>query len=588
MEDDMENFMGFQKFGKQPKFKVTMEQVLQKTRLGEDNHTYVNNVKPTDEIDLENFTKPSPLGSTAKSQQTQPKPPSSDDEPSSDEDNKSTNTMRDKIPLTNVFTMNHGIRGVSSITFDKSGSRMITAGLDFNMCMWDFATMDSKAKSFRQFTPIDDHQLKTIQFNYNCELMLIIGANSQAHVLDRDGVFIIECSKGDQYLTDLANVKGHISMLTSGFWDPIINECFWTSSIDSTIRMWHIEDDKKSKYLIRVKDRLGRRVPVDYSCIDSTGNIVFAACRDGSIKLWDRRKSYINCAQNVLNAHENDSVTTCLACSTSNLYLVSRGGDNTLKKWDVRNLKTSLGALDNLPNDSDVTKCAFSPNNDLIITGTTVSKDGTERGKIVFVNSSDMTLNSYVNTGDLGALSFNWHPILNQLFVGLTDGSINVYFDPQTSQKGIMHCISKVNLPKYDPGEALLAPAVIIPLGIREREIYTVDTSKKLKEKARRDPIKSRKPEPPIYGPGQGGRLGTGLSLSAFVCQQLLKRTYDDSDPREAILKYAKESEENPYFVAPAYAKTQPKTLYQDQVEEPNSEDGEDEAASNKNFKKIA
>lgn len=42
----------------------------------------------------------------------------------------------------------------------------------------------------------------------------------------------------------------------------------------------------------------------------------------------------------------------------------------------------------------------------------------------------------------------------------------------------------------------------------------------------------------------------------------LSKRVEDDQDPREAILKYAKEAEEDPYWIAPAYSKTQPKPIY--------------------------
>ena len=34
------------------------------------------------------------------------------------------------------------------------------------------------------------------------------------------------------------------------------------------------------------------------------------------------------------------------------------------------------------------------------------------------------------------------------------------------------------------------------------------------------------------------------------------------SDPRERILRHAKESEENPYWIAPCYEKTQPKAVF--------------------------
>lgn len=63
-----------------------------------------------------------------------------------------------------------------------------------------------------------------------------------------------------------------------------------------------------------------------------------------------------------------------------------------------------------------------------------------------------------------------------------------------------------------------------------------------MKAKAPKDPILSKKPELPILGPGQGGRLTSTLTLSAYMCKQLGISKKDDGDdnPREAILKYAK------------------------------------------------
>lgn len=55
---------------------------------------------------------------------------------------------------------------------------------------------------------------------------------------------------------------------------------------------------------------------------------------------------------------------------------------------------------------------------------------------------------------------------------------------------------------------------------------------------------------------GQGGRVGAqGATLSQYVVQQLVLKKPDPSDinPREAILRHAKDAEENPYWVSPAY-----------------------------------
>ena len=57
---------------------------------------------------------------------------------------------------------------------------------------------------------------------------------------------------------------------------------------------------------------------------------------------------------------------------------------------------------------------------------------------------------------------------------------------------------------------------------------------------------------------GEGGRLSNkGGTLSQYVLQQLVAHNPDDrdKDPRAAILRHAKEAEENPYWIDPAYKK---------------------------------
>jgi WD repeat-containing protein 70 len=49
-----------------------------------------------------------------------------------------------------------------------------------------------------------------------------------------------------------------------------------------------------------------------------------------------------------------------------------------------------------------------------------------------------------------------------------------------------------------------------------------------------------------------------------YVLQEggLIKETWMDEDPREAILKYADAAEKDPKFIAPAYSQTQPKPVF--------------------------
>ena len=57
---------------------------------------------------------------------------------------------------------------------------------------------------------------------------------------------------------------------------------------------------------------------------------------------------------------------------------------------------------------------------------------------------------------------------------------------------------------------------------------------------------------------GTGGRVAVGGSTMASYIMRTLgveAKKREEGDPREALLKHAKEAAENPYWVTPAYAK---------------------------------
>merc|ERR1712098_879172 len=49
-----------------------------------------------------------------------------------------------------------------------------------------------------------------------------------------------------------------------------------------------------------------------------------------------------------------------------------------------------------------------------------------------------------------------------------------------------------------------------------------------------------------------------------WPCRLAVKNKDDHIDPRERILRHAQDSEENPYWITPAYQKTQPKPIFRE------------------------
>lgn len=66
-------------------------------------------------------------------------------------------------------------------------------------------------------------------------------------IYDRDGLTLGEFVKGDMYIRDLKNTKGHISGLTWGEWHPRTKETILTSSEDGSLRIWDVNNFKTQK-----------------------------------------------------------------------------------------------------------------------------------------------------------------------------------------------------------------------------------------------------------------------------------------------------------------------------------------------------
>ena len=91
-------------------------------------------------------------------------------------------------------------------------------------------------------------------------------------------------------------------------------------------------------------------------------------------------------------------------------------------------------------------------------------------------------------------------------------------------------------------------------------------STKRLEEKARKDPVKSKRPDLPLGIKGTGGRVQTGGStLHSWMAKQISVKNKDDHiDPRERILRHAQDAEQNPYWIAPAYKRTQPNAIFRE------------------------
>ena len=47
--------------------------------------------------------------------------------------------------------------------------------------------------------------------------------------------------RGDMYISDMANTKGHVAAILDGKWHPKDKRIFMTASLDGSIRLWDVQ-----------------------------------------------------------------------------------------------------------------------------------------------------------------------------------------------------------------------------------------------------------------------------------------------------------------------------------------------------------
>lgn len=432
--------------------------------------------------------------------------------------------------------------------------------------------MDARMKAFKEIEPIEEKQVRSLTFSKTGDIILLCAGNAQPKIIDRDGFDVAECLKGDQYFNDLAKTSGHVAMVNSGIWHPTRKTIFATASADSTVRIWDTEGTRlnntlKSLLCGKCKDRGGKRVAVLSIAFNRDGKRLAAGCEGGSIHMWSiGEKAIIPKTQHYAAHASMTDVTSVIFSKDGNL--LSRGTDGSVKLWDSRSVLSGPKATcGDLPCHYNMTDCIFSPDERLVLTG--LSGQGVP-GMLVMLNSKTLEPVHKLGISVAGVIKIQWHPKLNQIVLGCSDGGLKVLYDIDTSNKGAKLCLAKAPR-QANPLDAIGITSfgsgvgdVITPglhKAFQDDNIIDMKTGKRKRDndapnKAAR---RARVPERPLptdgsFGLGKQGQIrGGSATLSMYLAKQTAYDRTRDEDPREAILKYAKVAEEDPKFVTNAY-----------------------------------
>ena len=519
------------------------------------------------------------------------------DDDDSDDDSDSDEEDEDEFPVSHELLVKTHERAVTSITLDPSGGRMVTGSTDCTLKLHDFSAMTpTTIRAFKSVDPSatktsansETHPIHQVLFNpHSAGQMLVITALPQAKLFSRDGEMIVEFVKGDMYLRDMHNTKGHISEITTGTWHPTNRDIFVTAGTDSTLRIWDVNNRRQQKEVIVHKSRAAgsagrtRITAVAWGSPAQGGNnMLVAAALDGSLVMWSGEGPYSRPAGEIRDAHIKDTWTSGLDISADGRLVITRGGDDTIKLWDTRKFKSPITTVTHPSTSSQypTSNIRFSPTSSNIITGSPT-------GHLHILNPATLRpeLITPVTPGS-PLITVTWHPKLNQILTGSANGQTTVLFNPKLSKNGALTILSKAPKKRHlddDPNLTTstdplgLSGDAIIPGGLpgppqgsfasRHPTIGLTASGKS------RDP---RRPHLPAATP-----FAKSTPDERHIRESIPLSSMRDEDPREALLKYADVAGKEKLFTG-AWERTQPKTIFKEDSE------GEEEGRENKKQKR--
>jgi len=521
----------------------------------------------------------------------QKKKPESDSDDDSDDDSDSDDSSEDeseRFPVSHELVLKTHDRAVTSLSLDPAGSRLITGSLDGTINLHDFTSMTpTTLRAFKSVDPWDtkksaasseSHPIQRAEFSrLSGGVFLCVTAHPQAKIMSRDGDILTEFVKGDMYLRDMNNTKGHVGEINTGTWHPTDPNLCVTAGSDSTLRIWDVNNKRSQKEVIVFKSKAAgsagrtRMTSVAWgSAAQGNSPVLVSAALDGSLVMYSGNGPHNRPAAEIRGAHKPDTWTGGIDISSDGRMVVTRGGDGLIKLWDTRKFKDPLVKVEH-PSTSDrwsVSNIRYSPDSKSIITGSA-------SGHLHILNPGNLRPEHVTPvTPGVPLIVVEWHPKLNQIITGSANAETRVLYNPELSHRGAVEVMSRAPKKRHidddpsltmDQTLGISADSIVTPgamSGVKKRSGGTAGVTASGKS---RDP---RRPQvqqitPFMRSQPDEKHISENIPLSRMLHE----------DPREALLKYADVADKDPMFTK-AWKSTQPVTQYAEVSDEEEGGEG--------------
>lgn len=218
----------------------------------------------------------------------------------------------------------------SSVSFSPDGKRIITAGLTFDLRVWDVQT----GKEIRTLPTKQSHVWYPSSVSYSRDGKLIVAGGSTGLVNPATNRMFGKVKIWDaQSGKELLDLEGHQGTVYTIAISPNA-KLIASGSYDQTVRLW---DVKKGKEIATLK---GHQSYVDSVAFSPDGKFVLSAGGE-TVRLWD-----VASGKELMTLREERRSIDSVSFSPDGKRILTAGNDSIVKVWEVSTRKLSAWIAD--------------------------------------------------------------------------------------------------------------------------------------------------------------------------------------------------------------------------------------------------
>lgn len=466
-----------------------------------------------------------------------------------------------RIPLAHSFPLANGNYRCTTIAIDPAGSRFAIGTTQLALQLYDFGGMNQlRTTPFTTLYP--EPGFCPVAVSFAPDRLAVATGSAQPVVLNRQGERTLQCARGDMYVQDMHHTIAHTAAVTGIQWQTLSSSShhnrFVTSSLDGSVRWWNVDTGKRQfdkltcekESIMVVKSQSGRKTTATAVAVHPAGRAVCVGTGCGSLQVWTRSNRPDRCVwYHAAAAEEKDNTSVrSIAFTADGKRMVCRYAHGMVEVRTFPQLHLWV-RCERVPTvHPEHCNAVWSPDGTLVCAGS-CAEDGS--GALHFfavpTSQSDRPVPPLLRFPlEAGATVVQWHPRIQQIFVGCHNGQAFVFSDPRFSTQGSVKASTKAGK-RVDALETLLhqraagsVGQIIAPL---HRDNLNVRKTKRKRADQPVDAAKEREPERPATGKHKaGGQPGAGLTFQQLVADKRIgdsnEKEITGKDPREALLQY--------------------------------------------------